>query len=222
MGAGEPVLESGRVDGTAAPVAFAAEDTPAAVSATSPESAAGGGRWRRVVERQRLARLELVEALLDHLERQEVLLLLVQDPPQAREVLVVELPVSRGGALGIDETLALEEADLRDGDVGKLVAQLGQDLADREVRAGLPGRWGSQDMPSDEEDEHEPADLEVGEVVQWSGVDAFVVDVGAVERPRVAHLVAVGDPPDHRVPAGDRDVVESPAPSSADGKSDPP
>ena len=63
-------------------------------------------------------------------------------------------------------------------------------------------------MPPDEEDEHEPPDLEVGEVLQRRGVDAFVVDVGAVQRPGVAHLVAVGDPPDHRVTARDGDVVE--------------
>src|SRR5205823_5982982 len=76
---------------------------------------------------------QLVEALLDHLEREEVLLLLVQDPAQPREVVRVELAIPRGRALWVHQPLALEEPDLRDGDVGKLVAQLGEHLADREV-----------------------------------------------------------------------------------------
>ena len=104
------------------------------------------------------------------------------------EVVGVELPVPRRGALGVDEPLALEEADLRDRDVGELVAELREHLADREVavvagrhaclptlmRAGRPTR----------NTQHEAADLEVGEVVQRRGVDALVVDVGAVERAR--------------------------------------
>ena len=60
----------------------------------------------------------------------------------------------------------------------------------------------------DEEHEHEAADLEVGEVVQRRGVDPLVVDVGAVERPDVGHLVAAVDPAHRGVAAGHGDVVE--------------
>ena len=64
--------------------------------------------------------------------------LLVQDPAQPLDVGGVELPVARRRALGVDEALALEEADLRDRDVGELVAQLVEHLADREVRRARP------------------------------------------------------------------------------------
>ncbi len=74
-----------------------------------------------------------LEAALDHLERQEVLALLAQHPSQPFDVVLVELAVPRRGALGVDETLALEEADLRDGDVGELLAQQGEDVPDRQV-----------------------------------------------------------------------------------------
>ena len=59
-----------------------------------------GGR-RRVEEARLLPRRQLVEPLLDHLQREEVLLLLVEDPPQPREVVCVELPVARRRALGV-------------------------------------------------------------------------------------------------------------------------
>ncbi len=108
--------------------------------------------------------------------------MLVQDPAQPREVLVVELPVPRRRALGVDQPLALEEADLRDRDVGKLIAQLGQHLADREVRSGSRSVGGAHAvLTSHEEHEHETTDLEVGEGMQRRGVDAVMVDVGAVE-----------------------------------------
>ena len=68
--------------------------------------------------------VDLVEPLLDHLQRQEVLALLAQDEAQPFDVGRVELAVARRRALGIDEPLALEEADLRDRDVGELVAEL--------------------------------------------------------------------------------------------------
>ena len=106
------------------------------------------------------------------------------------EVGGVELPVARRRALGIDEPLALEEADLRDRDVGELVAQLGQHLADRQVRrlaaliGGLTGRSRRRNTRT-----KRPI-WRSAQVVQRRGVDALVVDVGAVERPDVAHLVA--------------------------------
>src|SRR5437870_543598 len=71
---------------------------------------------------------------LDHLEGQEVLALLAQDPAQAGHVVLVELAVARRGALRVEEPLALEEADLRDRDVGELLLQERQHLADRQVR----------------------------------------------------------------------------------------
>jgi hypothetical protein len=77
----------------------------------------------------------LVEATLDHLERQEVLALLAEDPPEPLDVGVVELAVARRGALGTDQPLALEEADLRDRDVGELDDEQVEDFADRQVRA---------------------------------------------------------------------------------------
>ena len=75
----------------------------------------------------------LLEAALDDLQGKEVLALLTEHPAQALDVLLVELAVPRGGAFGVDETLALEEADLRDGDVGELLTQQGEDVADGEI-----------------------------------------------------------------------------------------
>ncbi len=83
-----------------------------------------------------------------------------QDPPQPLDVVVVELPVARRRALGVEQALALEEADLRDRDVGELVLEQGEHLADREVRAvsSLGGLLLGQ---AGEEDELELADLEL-------------------------------------------------------------
>ena len=52
--------------------------------------------------------------------------LLAQDPLQALDIGVVELPVARRRALGVQQALALQEADLGDGDVGELLLQEGQ------------------------------------------------------------------------------------------------
>jgi len=65
----------------------------------------------------------------------KVLALLAQDPAQALHVLLVELPVSRGGALRVDQALALQKADLRDRDVGKLLPEQREDVPDGEIRA---------------------------------------------------------------------------------------
>jgi hypothetical protein len=90
----------------------------------------GVGRHRRCP-----GRLSLLQAVLDHLEWEEVLTLLAEHPAQPLDVGVVELPVARGRPLGVDETLALEEPDLRDGDVGELLAKQREDVADRQVGA---------------------------------------------------------------------------------------
>ena len=47
--------------------------------------------------------------------------LLGEDPPQTFDVLVVELAVAGRRAFGNEQTLALEESDLGDRDVGVLV-----------------------------------------------------------------------------------------------------
>src|ERR1700722_1870251 len=75
----------------------------------------------------------LTQTASDDLEGEKVLPLLAQDPPQPFDVVLIELAVSRGGPLGIDETLAFEEPDLGDGDVRELLPKEGKDLADREV-----------------------------------------------------------------------------------------
>ena len=62
-----------------------------------------------------------------------MLALLAQHPAQALDVVLVELAVPRGRALRVDQALALEEPDLGDGDVGELLPEQGQDVADRQV-----------------------------------------------------------------------------------------
>ena len=92
--------------------------------------------------------IELIEPFLDHLERQEVLALLAQDEAQALDVGGRELAVSRRRALGIDETLALEEPDLRDRDVGELRAELIEHVADRDTCAPSPRQPSRGSAPS--------------------------------------------------------------------------
>jgi hypothetical protein len=75
----------------------------------------------------------LLEAALDNFERQEGISLLAQDPAQAVNVRLVELAITRRGALGVDQALALEEADLGDGHVGELFLQERQNLPYREM-----------------------------------------------------------------------------------------
>ena len=77
----------------------------------------------------------VVEPVLDHLEGQVVVLLLAQDPAQPIDVGLVELAVAGRGALRVEQPLALEEPDLRDGDVGELPLEQREDLADRQVGA---------------------------------------------------------------------------------------
>ena len=152
--------------------------------------------------------VDLVEPFLDHLQRQEVLALLAQDEAQPLDVGRIELAVARRRALGVDEPLTLEEADLRDRDVGELVAQLVQHVADRRVRAlghrqasrrgRRRGRSVSRYRPICTSSPWRSARL----------VDPLAVDVGAVERADVAQHVPVGVALDDDVAARDRDVVE--------------
>jgi hypothetical protein len=76
----------------------------------------------------------IVEPVLDHLQGQEVLPLLAEDPTQAFHIVLVELPVPGRGPLGVDQALALEKPDLGDGDVGKLLSEQGEDVSYRQVR----------------------------------------------------------------------------------------
>src|SRR6266508_1497032 len=61
---------------------------------------------------------------------------------------------------------------------------------------------------ADDECQDEPSDLELVEMPERSGLDTFVVHVRAVQRARVAHLVALAVVADHGVAARDGDVVE--------------
>ena len=128
----------------------------------------------------------LGEALLDHLERQEVVALLGEDPPQPLDVGVVELPVARRRALGVEQPLALEEADLRDRDVGELVLQQVEHLADREVRRASR-RFGPASVRSSARVERQLVTCRSGPRRRWRAGPSSTrspVEVGAVEASR--------------------------------------
>ena len=135
----------------------------------------------------------LLQAVLDHLERQEVVALLAQDPAQPLDVGLVELAVARRRALGVEQALALEEPDLGDRDVGELVLEQGEDLADRQVgsrSARRPVALTVLGHRAGEERQLELADLELVAVGERRLLDPLAVQVGAVERADVADLEA--------------------------------
>jgi hypothetical protein len=72
----------------------------------------------------------VAQTVLDDLEGEEVLPLLAQDPPEALDILLVELPVSGRGPLRIDQALTLQEPDLGNGHVGELLAEQSEDITD--------------------------------------------------------------------------------------------
>jgi hypothetical protein len=74
------------------------------------------------------------QAVLDDLEGEKMLPLLAQDPPEALDILLIELAVPRGGPFGVHQTLALQEPDLGDGDVGELLTEQREDITDRQIR----------------------------------------------------------------------------------------
>ena len=82
-----------------------------------------------------LAQVPVGQPVPDHLEGQEVLTLLTQDPTEALHVGLEELAIAGRGPFGVHQTLSLQKADLGDGDVGELLAQQRQHITDREVRA---------------------------------------------------------------------------------------
>jgi hypothetical protein len=94
---------------------------------------------RRVphLEQRRLGRIRVAHPVLEpplyHLEGQEVLSLLAKYPTQAVDVGFVELAVTRRCPLRHQQATALEETDLRDGDVWKLFAQQCQHVANCEI-----------------------------------------------------------------------------------------
>src|SRR5262245_60498002 len=77
-----------------------------------------------------------VELVLDHPQWQVPVALGGEDVAQPLHVSHREFPVTRRRPGGLDEPFGLQETDLRNAHVGKLGAQLGQHLADPEVRPG--------------------------------------------------------------------------------------
>ena len=144
--------------------------------------------------------LHRVELLLDDLQRVVVVALLGEDVAQPLQVGPGELPVARRRALGLDQPLGLEEADLGDADLGEVRAQLVEDLADAHPAAGRRWRWPRTSdrgahavtvLRAVEVDEPVLADLDLVATGQQHLVDPVAVDVGAVEAADVGDQVAV-------------------------------
>ena len=74
-----------------------------------------------------------LDAITNDLERKEVRLLFVQDRAEQVDVVIVELAITRRGALGFDEALTFEEPNLGDRDIGKVFEQQPEHLSDRQV-----------------------------------------------------------------------------------------
>ena len=142
-------------------------------------------------------RRTVVQAVLDHLEGQEVLPLLAQHPAQALHVVLVELAVARRRALRVDQALALEEPDLGDGDVGELLAEQGQHVPDRQVRAGAhaPAARAAMAVTRPPPPGRRSLNFPIwtsSPAGQHGFFDALPVHVGAVERPDVADRGTAG------------------------------
>src|SRR5919106_2945852 len=88
-----------------------------------------------------LPSLPQCELGLDHLEREKVVALLAKDETETRHISVSELSVTAVRAVGVDQTLALQESDLGHGHVGEVVAKEIYHLADA-VRLPLSHRRG--------------------------------------------------------------------------------
>jgi hypothetical protein len=80
--------------------------------------------------------LEVGEALADDAQGEVLVALGAQDEPQTGDVVLGELPVAGGRAVGLDQAGALEEADLGDGDVRELGLEDPQHLANAHGRGG--------------------------------------------------------------------------------------
>ncbi len=101
------------------------------------------GRHDRLDRRRLQAAVEGVEVLADHLQRQVVVALHRQHVAQPLDVGLGELAVARRRALGLDQPLVLEEADLGDRDRVEVGAQQVEDLADVEQLGRAPRRASS-------------------------------------------------------------------------------
>ena len=135
-GACAQVSPSVRTNSAAAPVTGSASSVGWHAAGmddrTRPVADVADAAWAELLPRR--VDLTGVDAVLDHPQREVVLALLAQDAAQQFDVVVVELAVSRRRPLRVDQTLALEEADLRDRDVGELLEQQPEHLTDRQVR----------------------------------------------------------------------------------------
>ena len=142
-----------------------------------------GGRSRTVTSSSRASASPSL--FLITLSGRIVLTLLPQDPAQALDVGFVELAVARRRALGIEQTLALEEADLRDGDVGELVAAAAR--APRRSTGGCSARVTSLDRrpPARNTSLNLPI-CSSSPLASTALVDPLSVHVGAVQRADVA------------------------------------
>ena len=85
-------------------------------------------------------------ALADHPQGEVLVALGAEHEPQPGDVVLGELAVAGGRAVGLDQAGALEEADLGDGDVGELGLEDPQHLADAH-RPGGAGRLGLAARP---------------------------------------------------------------------------
>ncbi len=103
----EPPREVGRDPGTGA------ELGEIELAASLPERGRPAGRPRRALG---------VERLADHPEREELVPLEPQDGLESLDVLVGEEPIAAPGPPRPEQALILEVTDLRDRDVGKLLA----------------------------------------------------------------------------------------------------
>ena len=147
----------------------------------------------------------VLEAAFDHLEGEEVLALLAEDPAEAIDVGLVELAVTGRRPLGNEQPPALEETDLRDRHVRKLLTQQRENVANGQVGA-LP-HWNSA-LARREENELELAHLDFVSAFQRRSLDPLPVDICAVQRPDVGDDVVAGLAAELGVPAGHRHVVQ--------------
>ena len=99
-------------------------------------------RPRVLVRRVDLPR---VDAVFDDPQGEVIFALLAQDASQQIYVIGIELAIAGGRALGIDQTLALQESDLGDGHIRELFEQQRQNFPNRKVtcrRLSVDGRCG--------------------------------------------------------------------------------
>jgi hypothetical protein len=70
------------------------------------------------------------KTFFDDFQREKVIALLEKNPTNPVDVVLTELAITGGTALGIEKTLCFEEADLGDGDIGKLLLEKPEYLPD--------------------------------------------------------------------------------------------